>query len=79
MAEAKAERKARTIGVNFPRDPDWDFVYEALVVTKEDEDRSLSRVAGRIIREYFESTTDEFQQRVRDRLEAKRQDPDFNL
>lgn len=62
------KKKVRTVGVNFPYDADGNFTYEALNLMKEREDRSLSRVAYRIIREYFENCDQSFEQDVLERL-----------
>jgi len=51
-------KKVRTIGVNFPYDNDGDFTYEALQLAKEQQDRSLSRIVYRILRDHFANNVD---------------------
>jgi hypothetical protein len=69
MENGKSKRKIRTIGINFPFTREGDFLYKCLKVTKDQEDRSMSNVIFRILREHFDKTTDNFKEHVYDEIE----------
>ena len=46
-------RKVRTLAITLPYNEDGDFVYASLQASKEMDERSMSKIAFRIIREYF--------------------------
>lgn len=68
MSEDKPKKKIRNVGITFPRTDAGNFVHEALKVNGEDEDRSLSKIAYRIIRAYYDATSDEFKEMVNKRI-----------
>jgi hypothetical protein len=70
MENGKSKRKIRTIGINFPFTREGDFLYKCLKVTKDQEDRSMSNVIFRILREHFDKTTDNFKEHVYDEIDV---------
>ena len=62
------KKKTRTVGINFPHTEDGDFVHEAIRVTSEQEDRSISKIIFRLLKNYFDETGDEFKAFVHERV-----------
>ena len=86
MSEDNGKKKVqspRTVGVNFPRNEGGDYVFKALSLTRNDEDRSASKVVYRILKEYFEQSGEEFKERVGEALKnddvgpVKEFEPDY--
>jgi hypothetical protein len=53
MSEEKQKRVIRTIGINFPFNEEGNRIYDCLHETKRNEDRSMSKVIFRILKQHY--------------------------